>query len=308
MEKVDEATVRALESKAPKASITDAKNIHGLVISGQIFGAFDIQIRERIWNKLKVFDGLIPSIHTFFEDTLYLQGPIDCIRRLVRLDCRETVSMAIRRAFTGVNQRDGSVVQQVAENAVIHTPGSLEDQLDLGYRQLIIFSMRNYVDVPKKPTGRNLLAKPTATADKTVLRNMANLAERLGFESTEITAAKQYQGTSSSEEYETSRPQLVGSGQKDLNRCGTQLADAYRNDVKFLYMHNLHDERDEQGEDITSFFVLRSQYFAFFGKPTASRMNRAALEGAFEYIRDPRILQINEDDNLQFREQVRHKK
>jgi Protein of unknown function (DUF3723) len=63
-------------------------------------------------------------------------------------------------------------------------------------------------------------------------------------------------------------PALVSDDPDALgNRCGLPGEDAHEQDSKFLSMAALHTEREEQGEGITSFFVRRSVYFAFFGKP-----------------------------------------
>jgi Protein of unknown function (DUF3723) len=50
------------------------------------------------------------------------------------------------------------------------------------------------------------------------------------------------------------------------NQCGLLGEDAYKQDGKFLFMAALHTQREEQGEGITSFFMWRSVYFAFFSK------------------------------------------
>jgi hypothetical protein len=50
------------------------------------------------------------------------------------------------------------------------------------------------------------------------------------------------------------------------NRCGFPDEQAWEEDSKLLFVSNLHNARREQGEAITSFFVRRSIYFAFFGK------------------------------------------
>jgi len=52
--------------------------------------------------------------------------------------------------------------------------------------------MRYYREIPKKPSGKDLLAKPRPILDTTRLREMADLANHLGFESSEITALKQF--------------------------------------------------------------------------------------------------------------------
>jgi hypothetical protein len=72
-------------------------------------------------------------------------------------------------------------------------------------------------------------------------------------------------------------PLLVTSGPRVLRkqRCGLPNAQAYEEDRKFVFINNLYNESQEQSEGITSFFVLRSKYFAFF-----SRLKRAS-------VRDP---------------------
>jgi hypothetical protein len=50
-------------------------------------------------------------------------------------------------------------------------------------------------------------------------------------------------------------------------RCGLLNAQAHEEDRKFVFINNLYNESQEQGEGVTSFFVLRSKYFAFFGRP-----------------------------------------
>jgi Protein of unknown function (DUF3723) len=64
-------------------------------------------------------------------------------------------------------------------------------------------------------------------------------------------------------------PLLVTSGPRvpRKQRYGLPNAQAYKEDRKFIFINNLHNESYKQGEGITSFFVLRSKYFAFFGRP-----------------------------------------
>ena len=52
--------------------------------------------------------------------------------------------------------------------------------------------MRYYRKIPKKPSGKDLLAKPRAILNITRLREIANLANRLGFKSSEIIALEQF--------------------------------------------------------------------------------------------------------------------
>jgi Protein of unknown function (DUF3723) len=56
-------------------------------------------------------------------------------------------------------------------------------------------------------------------------------------------------------------------------RCGLPCKETYERDRKFAFIHNLHSEREERGEGITPFFVLRWRYFAFFGRPKGTNLS-----------------------------------
>lgn len=99
LQEVDQATVRALELRAPRCSKRDAQFLQGQLLSGQIFSAFSQQEREAIWVNLRSIDGLIPSFFTFFEDLKYLSACADCLKQLVKLSCRDTLFTALQRKF-----------------------------------------------------------------------------------------------------------------------------------------------------------------------------------------------------------------
>ena len=190
---VDQATVRTLELKAPRSSKRDALLLEGQVLSGQIFSAFGREEREEIWRELRSIDGLIPSLFTFFEDVKYLSACSDCLKRLVKLSRGDTVSSALKRNFPHNNDADDQSVIEMADSTFIMRSGAA-DRLDLGYRQLWLFAMRHYRDMPTeaRKKGKDLLAKAgVENADEEVLSEFAALAERLGFESSEISASKQ---------------------------------------------------------------------------------------------------------------------
>lgn len=53
----------------------------------------------------------------------------------------------------------------------------------------------------------------------------------------------------------------------DVRRCGIPSLEDYVDDRKYLFLNYLHRLEDAQYERITSFFVRKWFYFAFFGKP-----------------------------------------
>ena len=269
---VDEVTVKALELRAPRVSTRDADELRGPVLGGTIFSNFSEQDRVAIWARLQAVDGLIPSLYALFENVNYLKALVDCMTRLVRPSPGDTVSTALFKAFSDTNQRPDRAVIQVTESSFASSPASSADRADLAVRQLYAFAMRHYLQMPRDLKGKELLARHTTNADRTVLREFADLAERLGFKSPEIIALKEHpQARNARDPSEISKPLLVtdGAGVKKKRRCGLPSVEEYVEDRESLFINHLHDVDEEQGEGITSFFVRKSIYSTFFGKPSS---------------------------------------
>jgi len=156
-----------------------------------------------------------------------------------------------------------------------------------------------------KKNAKDLLAKAGCyEADETILFELAALAGWVGFESKEIHDLKQRSSdreiackallkarkpdrykydnavfeahvtrimemftTASPLPPERLSPAVVSDDpQASGNRCGLPDKDAYQHDSRLLFITQLHNESEDQGEEITSFFVRSSVYSAFFGK------------------------------------------
>ena len=270
MKKVDQATVKALELTAPWASMLDAQSLSSKVLGGEIFSYFSQGEREAIWIRLQAFKGIVPSLFTFFEDVKYLEACADCLKWLVSLGPRDTVSTAYKKILTSETPGTDSALVQETESTFRRMTVGFADQNNLGYRQLCIFAMRYYRQIPKKPSGRAVLAKPAFTLDTTKLHEMADLADQLGFRSSEISALKQYSKPADAVMViESGKPLLImdGPGETKKERCGMPHIQNHEQDLKFLFITHLHDDRNEQSEGITSFFRLRSMYLKFYGIP-----------------------------------------
>jgi hypothetical protein len=271
MQYVDEITVKALELRAPRLCTRDAGDLRAQVLGGTIFSAFSERDRVGIWARLQAVDGLIPSLYALFENVNYLKALAACMTRLVRPSLGDTVSTALFKAFSDINQRADRAVIQITESCFSSSPASSADRADLGVRQLYAYAMRHYLQMPRDLKGKELLARHTTNVDRTVLREFADLAERLGFESPEITALKEHpHARDARNPSENSKPLLVtdGAGVKKKRRCGLPSVEEYLEDSESLFINHLHDVDEEQGEGITSFFVRKSIYSAFFGKPS----------------------------------------
>jgi hypothetical protein len=303
---VDQATVKAVELMAPKSSKRDAQALHGQLLSGQIFSGFNLESREIIWGGLRTVNGLIPSLYTFFEDLKYLEACAGSMKHLIKPSPKQTMRSALNQIFFGKNQ----LVIQEAHSTYSTQLVKSSKNWHLMYPQLWLYTMRDYPDLPaprevKTKKKKKLLAKArTPNANEAKLSDFAVLANKLRFESNEITALKlrssdreiardallrarnqdRYDygdgdieshiekilglfATARPRNTEQSCPALVSDGPDTAGpRCGFPDEEAHARDRRCLYISNLQSDQEEQGESITSFFVRRSVYFAFFGR------------------------------------------
>jgi hypothetical protein len=317
MKKIDQDTVHALQLLAPGKSRTDEKTACGLVLSGHLFAEFSADERNAIWAKMKDFDGLIPSLYTFFEDFKYLESCAHCLKRLLGPSPR-SVREAMSSIFdpdseSGENHREkGKCIIQTSESTFRRLHASETECFETGYQQLWLYAMRHYPLMPPDPKNSDdLLAKPTcAKPDPRAIFDMAHLAHRLGFRSPEIDGL-----LNSSPDHQIARsallqarkpsrfryddqhfdslvrrivdcfteavpnqpgpPQdlLADSTVKAHARSGVPQTRTHIQDAPLLFLDRLHADVDA-ADTITSFFVRRCLFFAFWGKsPTVDPIN-----------------------------------
>ena len=104
-----------------------------------------------------------------------------------------------------------------------------------------------------------------------MLRQFASLALQLGFESPQIHDILAWEESAVSPIARLSTaPVLVtsGPGEKLKRRSGLPVIETFHEDHGFLFLKHLHNDQDHHGEGITSFFVLKSIYLAYMGRPT----------------------------------------
>ena len=268
---IDDRTVQFLELRAPGASTRDAEAIQSRLRTAQIFSAFSDNDRQRIFERLCRFSSLIPSLNTFFRDLVYWEACIGSVRHLITVSSRDTLLSAFDRHFTGIHQpADGLVIQQDEVNFVT-IPGTSRGQVESGYRQIIAFAMRHFLDLPPEPVSCDLTVRPRVRAHKAVLRQFASLALRLGFESPQIHDMLAWEESAASPIARSSTaPVLVtsGPGEKLKRRSGLPVVETFHEDRGYLFLKHLHNDQDHHGEGITSFFVLKSIYLAYMGRLT----------------------------------------
>ena len=104
LQKVDMATVKALELKAPGSSTLDAQFVRGQILGGAIFSGFSTPECAIICENVLAFKGIIPSLSTFFRDIHLLEACADGMKWLVTVDSRkkETLYTAVILLVTNV--------------------------------------------------------------------------------------------------------------------------------------------------------------------------------------------------------------
>lgn len=305
MKRVDQDTVDALQLLAPGKSRTDGKKACGLILSGQAFAGFSDEERRIIWDRMKDFDGLVPSLYTFFEDFKYLENCAHCVKRLFG-PLTESVWETMKSIFIPSSDSEAESIIQTSESTFRRQRATDLERLEMGYLQLWLYTMRHYPLMPPDlKKDDDLLAKPArAKADERTIYEMAELARRLGFESPEIDAL-----IGSSPDYQIARAALLqarkpsrfryhsqqfdilvsrivdcfaeavpdqpdmvhdllaDSTMKPRARCGMPTTRTHKQDSPLLFLDRLHADDVGVTDMITSFFVRRCVYFAFFGKP-----------------------------------------
>ena len=300
MQKVDYITVKALELKAPGTSTSDSMTLYRQLKRGEIFSAFNLDRRMEIWAKLQAWEGLIPTLWTFFEDFKYIQACAHWVKRLVKVPPRGTLYTAMARSFSEMNQKRGKCIIQEAETAFTFRSSTTQDRVALHYRQVFLYIMRHLRELSPgstklepKPSERKI--RTTKDLDRSVLYGLADLAERLGFKSEKISDLKAEYSSHADGRLPSgqSKPAYVvdGRGECQERRCACPFDLAYEQSKDFLFLETMNETDKSQGSSIQSVFVRKSVYLAYFGRrvsysePESNDQNRE--NGNQEQEQDP---------------------
>ena len=313
MERLDSRSVLSLENTAPGACQADADRLYGRVVSGERLSGFNGEERMTIWNRLcsASVDRLVPSLYGFFENLKYLQKGADCMKRLVQLESRETIRAALENAFWDGASDSNMCTVQVSASSMKMLSADGADQFDIVYRQLWLYAMREFPEMPAK-VKKKLAGPEGPEADERVLFYFASLAYTNGIRTTEIRtildkdadraiARRFLQTARKPEEYTyddlesgvtrvvdillAARP-IRGDEDREAfqviqqkmqpNRSGIPHKEDQARDKVMLFLDKLHGRTQKKCPNLTSFFIQRSIYFTFFGKDISIDINSLA--------------------------------
>jgi hypothetical protein len=301
MLKFDVSSVQRLQLLAPGVSSKDRKNVEGLVLSGEVFSNFSLSERKSIWKRMKNRKTIIPSLYTFFQDIYYLESCANCMKRLVTP--QPTIRMAMRKAFSPADSTEVECLIQTSETRFRRLSISDAHRVELGYRQIWLYTMRHYRKMDKEPKNEDRVVKPGEKADPAILYDMAALAQKLGFKSPQIDqliqlcpdrqiALEALLKARKSDRYrynddilesivdrvadcfdfaipledQAPRKDIDHRETKASSRCGLPQARAQRQDRDLLFIDQVHSNDFGTAQKVSTSFVRRCFYFNFFGK------------------------------------------
>ncbi|KZL65378.1 hypothetical protein CT0861_10703 [Colletotrichum tofieldiae] len=306
MQLIDRPTVERLQGTAPGAFSTDHDELLSDLRSGRILGNFSEQQRNELWIRICNVSQqrLIPSLFTFFEDRKFLSTAADCMRRLTGVGSKVTVPRRLDEMFQDTNQQTDQCILQVSQTAYVTVPGDAATRFDLGCRQLWLAAFREFRELPADVKKKDVLAKARRKADEITLFEFASLANRLGFESDDLSnimraspyfeVAKrlllsarkpgQYRYPNFekciqrvTEIFETAQPVSVPEMPHSFEmneccveppiRCGIPRDNDHDRDQTKLFLPSILLECKTGQTRVTSFFIRRSVYLSYFGLP-----------------------------------------
>lgn len=292
---VDTITVESLESLAPKHSSIDKAYVLDLFKRNIIFPSqLDSGIRQELAENVCAFEGLIPSLWTFFETLKYIEPICEILKKLVGSNMRRTIRSSLMGHYFPPERRHIQVSK--LREAEITSLLSQEEAAWISYVELWAFCGRYFAKLtsftPKKESGE---AKPVVEGPNPVLwRHLANFSVSRGFKTkpaeklansdpytelaheylrkssplSSLSCERQIQEVlraSRIVDDDSQQPQSVLSGHLEKERrSGRPYENVLRMDERNLYLPNIYNNEEPVEANWT--LIRRDMFHSLFGK------------------------------------------
>ena len=323
-QRLDPQTVATLRLRNVRYCKQDCEFLESQVRTGSVFHNFQSSERQTIWRNMQRFSERVPSLGVFFEDFKYFEDVAICVKSLLDMPRGRTVSQVLNQSFIAFDT-DVARPTNLESDRV-----SREQEVDTSRRRLFLFAMQNLeglrpTSVLLEQDGvRNIIeAIPHSHAQ------LAKEAHKLGFRSSKIAATLNddpdriearrsllrarnpqcfaYDHTgfealidrlvatyAEAERIETPRGPcdyvVSENGECLKRRCGKPYKRAFAESAPFLTLENMHRETDLDAGELSSIYVRRDVYLAFFGPFSGARFPQITGENV------PRTNSIHNQD------------
>ena len=138
---LDANTVAILQGRCPSQSSEDRAHVQIKMLAGDILPAVtaDHQ-RSRILDRACSIEHVIPFIHTFLEDTKYLEPPARILKELLPGKCKGSMSQYFSALYSGQTKVKVQTSEFTFEDRILPSGRSAW----LSYRQLWLFALRQF--------------------------------------------------------------------------------------------------------------------------------------------------------------------
>ena len=290
-----------LKGRCPKVSAEDERSLRRN--QSHLFSTIPIPQAQSISARVQKIDSIIPSIHTFLEDTKLLEPCAKIMKKLLPAACRTS----ILQEFGQLHNEQTSWSLQISEASHCWKEEDSSDTAHRSvYRQRWLYTLRHFPEMIGQPLRRDpprakspLLGvelvwwyRFTALAEACSYAEVDNTYRR-GEEADHQMAQTFLQQVRPPQLYGTSMgrsvQQMVDLLGKDFphtegadalpvmdtygvkcgpditSRYGVPLERAFRKDQKALFLENIDQDLQQGQQDIGSFTVKQDTFHKFFG-------------------------------------------
>ena len=147
---LDAGTVRILEGRCPRISAEDESFLQRR--RSDLFSIIPVLQVQSILERVQKIEHIIPSIHTFLEDTKILEPCAKIMKKLLPTVCRTSIS----QEFGGLHNGQTMWPLQVSETSWCQKEeGSSDTAHRNAYRQLWLYTIRHYPEMIGQPLRRD---------------------------------------------------------------------------------------------------------------------------------------------------------
>ena len=220
----------------------NAQKLLDQIQNDEIFEVFNRKNRDRIWNELISTKHFISFFRNFFKNVNYLNALTDSVKLLIDLASNDIIFIALSRTL---NQESYDVAIQTAKSSYRYQSASSLNKVNLSWRQLMIFTMRNYRNLFKRSKKKNLLIKSIFAKDDNILNAYAHLANCLEYDTFEIAILREnmHIDLSSSINHLSLFVTDESEVSKKSKRCDFSIIQVYSDDWQWQCINNLHAKR-----------------------------------------------------------------